>query len=57
MNCLCGNCKNHVAKNKMPTMSNQNTLMLLDISNYEELQVTELENAMNALNIISLKEF
>ena len=38
-------------------MSNQNSLMLIDLSNHEELQVTELENAMIALNIIFQKVF
>ena len=36
-------------------MSNQNNLKLIDLSAYEELKVTELENAMIALNIIFQK--
>ena len=54
---ICSTCKNHLEKGKMPPMSNQNSLMLIDLSNNEELQVTELENAMIALNIIFQKVF
>ena len=39
----------------MPPMSWANNLKLFDVSNYEELQLTELENAMIALNIIFQK--
>ena len=38
-------------------MSNQNNLMIFDISNYPEFNLTELENCMIALNIIFQKVF
>ena len=38
-------------------MSNQNNLQLMDLSHYEELHLTELENSMIALNIIFQKVF
>ena len=41
----------------MPPMSNQNSLQLMDLTSYEELHLTELENSMIALNIIFQKVF
>ena len=54
---ICLTCRNHISRGKVPPMSNQNNLDLIDISNYEELHLTELENSMIALNIIFQKVF
>ena len=54
---ICFTCKNHISKGKVPPMSNQNDLKLVDISQYEELHLTELENSMIALNILFQKVF
>ena len=54
---ICISCRCHISKGKVPPMSNQNNLQLMDLSKYEELQLTELENAMIALNIIFQKVF
>ena len=54
---VCITCKSHLSRGKMPPMSNQNNLQLLDLSKFEELNLTELENAMIALNIIFQKVF
>ena len=52
---ICLTCKRYVEKGKVPPMSNQNCLKLFDLNGYDELRVTELENAMIALNIIFQK--
>ena len=57
MHYICFTCKNHISRGKVPPMSNQNNLQLIDLSNYEELHLTELENSMIALNIIFQKVF
>ena len=44
-------------KKKMPPMCHRNNLQLFDIQGYEELKLTELENAMIALNILFQKVF
>ena len=54
---ICTTCKNYISKRRMPPMSNENNLQLMDLSGYEELQLTELENSMIALNIIFQKVF
>ena len=54
---ICTSCKLYISKGKMPPMSNQNNLQLLEICDYEELKLTELENSMIALNIIFQKIF
>ena len=54
---ICTTCINYVSKGKVPPMSNQNNLQLMDLSNFEELHLTELENSMIALNIIFQKIF
>ena len=54
---ICTTCKSHLLKGKMPPMSNQNSLQLMDLTSYEELHLTELENSMIALNIIFQKVF
>ena len=54
---ICITCKNHISKGKVPPMSNQNNLQLFDLNPYEELQLTELENSMIALNILFQKIF
>ena len=54
---ICYTCKNYISRGKIPPMSNQNNLQLVDISKHEELQLTELENSMIALNIIFQKVF
>jgi len=54
---ICSTCKHHIQKGKVPPMSRQNALKLMDLRGYEELQVTELENSMIALNIIFQKVF
>ena len=54
---ICTTCKNHISNGKMPPMSHKNSLELIDLSNYEELNLTELENSMVALNIIFQKVF
>ena len=48
----CTTCKNHITNNRMPKMSNQNNLQLFNLEGYDELQLTELENCLIALNII-----
>ena len=52
---ICYTCKNYLSKKKIPPMCHKNNLQLFDISQYEELHLTELENAMIALNIIFQK--
>ena len=54
---ICLTCKRYIERGKIPPMSNRNSLTLLNLSDYEELKVTELENAMIALNIIFQKVF
>ena len=54
---ICLTCKRYVENGKIPPMSSQNSLTLIDLSPYDELQLTELENAMIALNIIFQKVF
>ena len=54
---ICFTCKNHILKGKIPPMSRMNELELLDISQYPELQLSELENSMIALNLIFQKVF
>ena len=54
---ICTTCRNYVSKGKVPLMSNQNKLQLMDLSNFEELHLTELENSLIALNIIFQKIF
>ena len=54
---ICTTCKSHISKGKVPPMSHKNNLQLIDLSNYEELHLTELENSMIALNIIFQKVF
>ena len=54
---ICITCKSHLSKGKVPPMSNQNKLQLMDLTSYEELHLTELENSMIALNIIFQKVF
>ena len=53
----CTTCKNSITKEKIPKMSAQNSLQLFDLSGYEELKLTELENCLIALNIIFQKVF
>ena len=54
---LCITCNSYISKEKIPPMSIQNKLKLLDISNKEELKLSELENSMIALNIIFQEVF
>ena len=54
---VCYTCKGYLTKKKMPPMCYMNNLQLFDISNFEELHLTELENAMIALNILFQKVF
>ena len=53
----CTTCKTHITKGRIPKMSSQNNLQLFDLSGYEELKLTELENCLIALNIIFQKVF
>ena len=53
----CTTCKNTITKGRLPKMSNQNNLQLFDLSGYEELKLSELENCLIALNIIFQKVF
>ena len=48
-------CKSYITKNKLPPMSNQNGLELMDLKDYPELHLTELESCLIALNIIFQK--
>ena len=54
---ICLTCKSYLSRGKVPPMSNQNSLQLMDLSQYKELNLTELENSMIALNIIFQKVF
>ena len=55
---LCITCNSYIInKGKVPPMSNQNNLQLMDLNDYDELKLTELENSMIALNIIFQKVF
>ena len=51
----CCTCKTYLSRGKIPPMSNQNGLDVFDLSNYEELNLTELENTLIALNIVFQK--
>ena len=51
----CFTCKNYITKGKFPPLSNQNSLGLFDLTNYDELQLSELENCLIARNIIFQK--
>lgn len=48
---ICHNCHSLLGKGKQPPMSHSNNLQLLDIEGKDELQLSELENAMITLNI------
>ena len=52
---ICFACKGHLNKGKIPPMSHMNNLQLFDISCHPELQVSELENSLIALNLIFQK--
>ena len=52
---LCITCHNYISKEKVPPMSAQNSLQLVDLNKYEELRLSELENSMIALNIESFQ--
>ena len=52
---LCHTCKEKLKKGKMPAMSHQNNLQLVDISEHPELELTEVENNLIALNLIFQK--
>ena len=52
---ICHTCKNYVEKNKMPPLSNQNNLQLVDVSNHPELKLSELEQQLISLNLIFQK--
>ena len=54
---ICLTCKRYIEKGKVPPMSKENSLSLIDLSEYDELHVTELENSMIALNLIFQKVF
>ena len=54
---ICTTCKCYISKGKVPPMSTKNNLQLMDLSDYEELHLTELENSLIALNIIFQKIF
>ena len=54
---ICFTCKKYLLKKKTPPMCHRNNLQLLDIRKYKELNLTELENSMIALNVIFQKVF
>ena len=43
---LCLDCKNKLTKGALPALSHKNNLELIDLSNKEELHLTELENCL-----------
>ena len=54
-NHVCYTCKNYLERNAMPPMSNQNNLQLIDRKNHPELNLSELEQQLIALNLIFQK--
>jgi len=52
---LCLDCKNKLTKGTLPALSHKNNLELIDLSNKEELHLTELENCLIAPNILFQK--
>ena len=52
---ICGTCNGYLKKGKMPPMSHQNNLQIVDRSNHPELHLSEVENSMIALNLIFQK--
>ena len=54
---ICFTCNNYIKNGKVPPMSNQNDLQLFDLTDYDELKLSELESCMIALNIIFQKVF
>ena len=53
----CITCKNYITKGKLPPLSNQNSLKMFDLTDYEELKLSELENCLIARNIVFQKGF
>ena len=52
---ICQTCNTNLKKGKTPPMSNQNNLQVFDTKDYPELQLTEVENNLIALNLIFQK--
>ena len=52
---ICFTCHTYMIKGKMAPMSNQNNLQLVDISNYPELKLKDVENQLLARNLIFQK--
>ena len=52
---LCTTCYKHLQNGKFPTLSHKNNLRVYDHDIYPELNLTELENALIAKNIIFQK--
>ena len=52
---VCHTCKKYIEQNRMPPMSNQNNLQLVDVTNHSELKLSELEQQLIALNLIFQK--
>ena len=53
----CLTCKNYITKGKLPPLSNQNSLDVFDLTKYEELKLSELENCLIARNILFQKVY
>ena len=52
---LCIDCKTKLLQGKIPSLSHKNKLGVMDISNMNELHLTELENCLIARNILFQK--
>jgi exonuclease III len=52
---ICFSCNGHLNRGHMPPMSHKNNLQLFKTMNYPELNLTEVENSLIALNLIFQK--
>ena len=52
---VCPTCKRYLERNAMPPMCNQNNLSFVNISDHPELNLSELEQQLIALNILFQK--
>ena len=52
---LCLTCKKYIFKGKMPPMSHKNNLETFDTTDYEDLNLTEMEQCLIARNLLFMK--